>query len=226
MSFHYSFAKLKSSTRWYWNKLKSKLFSLKASGVYDNWHKVLETYFLGSSNVIILRDSYGNKAPLDVNKSNVNKAIMLARALTICKEFKIEGKRIELPHGRAFNVDRILHDDLIMNELYLQCLTMSVCAKLNVMGGNILIEIRDVKFITRPNNQWDLLEGALLPYYHEPYEYNKWFLKYVQKDSIFVDVGAYIGGYSVRAGRRGAFVIAIEPDVENFNLFKEKYGAE
>ena len=59
----------------------------------------------------------------------------------------------------------------------------------------------------------------MLPYLHEPLEYRTWFLKILrQGNPVFIDVGAYIGGYSVRACKLGAKVIAIEPDKENYSL--------
>ncbi|MCX8205269.1 MAG: FkbM family methyltransferase [Candidatus Nezhaarchaeota archaeon] len=80
-----------------------------------------------------------------------------------------------------------------------------------------MLEVEGIKFTIRTGNPYDIIEGALLPYYHEPREY-EWFSSIVKKGSFFVDIGAYIGGYSVRACKIGAKVVAVEPDKENFKL--------
>ncbi len=58
----------------------------------------------------------------------------------------------------------------------------------------------------------------LLPYTSEPYEYNSWFKRIIGKGSVFVDVGAFLGGYTLRAVAAGALVIALEPEQENFSI--------
>ena len=52
---------------------------------------------------------------------------------------------------------------------------------------------------------------------HEPREW-LWASSVLRLGSIFVDVGAYIGGYSVRACKLGARVIAIEPGLNSYNI--------
>jgi FkbM family methyltransferase len=62
--------------------------------------------------------------------------------------------------------------------------------------------------------------GPLLPYTQEPCEY-KWFLHSLQNGGIFIDVGANVGGYSIRACKRGSKVIAVEPDPDNYQILKQ-----
>ncbi len=52
----------------------------------------------------------------------------------------------------------------------------------------------------------------------ESYELNRWFVPNV--NGVVIDVGANIGGYTVRACRQADFVIAIEPQKEVFELLK------
>jgi len=44
--------------------------------------------------------------------------------------------------------------------------------------------------------------------------------QYKYLDPVFVDVGAYIGGYSVKLCSRGLKVIAIEPHSENYSILR------
>ena len=62
--------------------------------------------------------------------------------------------------------------------------------------------------------------GPLLPYLHEPYEYNKWFSKIMEMVRTFIDVGAYVGGYTIRACKAGVDVYAVEPSTDNYNVLR------
>jgi len=69
----------------------------------------------------------------------------------------------------------------------------------------------------------DILTGPLLGVAYEVEEYTymerlfKATLKYMNvNDVLFVDVGSYIGGYSVRACKHGIDVIALEPHPNNY----------
>ncbi len=64
----------------------------------------------------------------------------------------------------------------------------------------------------------DDIGAPLLPYTSEPYEYSNWFKRIIGKCSVFVDVGAFLGGYTLRAAAAGALVIALEPEEENFSI--------
>jgi len=80
------------------------------------------------------------------------------------------------------------------------------------------IELEDgTKWVVRKGVLSDLALGVILPE-HEWYEYNLWFSKFIKKVKTFIDVGAYIGGYSVRACKEEVYTISIEPDPDNFTL--------
>lgn len=49
---------------------------------------------------------------------------------------------------------------------------------------------------------------------HEPFLYD--FVEKNLKGGVFIDVGAHIGSYSIRAARLADYVIAIEPDPRNY----------
>uniref|UniRef100_A0A832FPD0 FkbM family methyltransferase n=1 Tax=Ignisphaera aggregans TaxID=334771 RepID=A0A832FPD0_9CREN len=71
-------------------------------------------------------------------------------------------------------------------------------------------------FIVRPKTT-DISLAIL--YTHEPYELKEWFLTYAK--GIVIDVGANIGGYTVRACRQADLVVAIEPQLQAFEILKE-----
>ncbi|ADN50925.1 FkbM family methyltransferase [Vulcanisaeta distributa] len=76
---------------------------------------------------------------------------------------------------------------------------------------SVLIRYRDeeydVKFIIRPRS------GDFYDILGEHYELNHWLALVLNttKHAVIVDVGAYIGGYTVRACKKAKRVIAIEP---------------
>jgi len=86
-----------------------------------------------------------------------------------------------------------------------------------------MTDINGVKWIVRGASPTslrdDVLFGPLLSYYQEPREY-EWFSNALHAGSTFVDVGANVGGYSVRACKIGARVIAVEPDPDNYRVLK------
>ncbi len=56
--------------------------------------------------------------------------------------------------------------------------------------------------------------------YRSLYEIRFWFLRAIKNVDTFIDVGANIGGYTIRACR-WANVVALEPAIENYNLLLE-----
>jgi FkbM family methyltransferase len=63
----------------------------------------------------------------------------------------------------------------------------------------------------------DVINGPLLYIVIEPIEWNL-ISQILKEGSTFIDVGAYIGGYTVRALLKGARVIALEPEPTNFKI--------
>lgn len=97
------------------------------------------------------------------------------------------------------------------------------CTKVRLLRtcGNSMLyceSIDKLKWLVRWLVFSDVCSGALLPYCLEPYEYHKWFLRHIDEIVTFIDVGAYVGGYSIRACKHGVKVISIEPDPDNFKL--------
>ncbi|MEM1646210.1 MAG: FkbM family methyltransferase [Ignisphaera sp.] len=72
----------------------------------------------------------------------------------------------------------------------------------------------DSRFVIRPGTT-DLGHATLVP---ELYELNNWFLPNAR--GVVIDVGANVGGYTVRACRSADLVIAIEPLPDLFELLR------
>jgi len=84
--------------------------------------------------------------------------------------------------------------------------------------GRSLLAVRtwdNCKFLVRPKTP-DL---TVATFSMEEYELKRWFLPYAR--GIVVDVGANIGGYTVRACRQAKLVVAIEPEEETFITLKK-----
>jgi FkbM family methyltransferase len=94
------------------------------------------------------------------------------------------------------------------------------------LGGHVLSETRDFFRLKVKGLIWNVRKiiytdfkfGVLLDLIGEPYQYWMWFDKYIDNAETFIDVGAYIGGYSVRALRKNVDVYAIEANPENYEL--------
>jgi len=67
----------------------------------------------------------------------------------------------------------------------------------------------------------DLYDGPLLGSLREKFEF-KFFMRVLRNlDRPFViDVGAYVGAYTIEACTIGASVVALEPDPDNFRVLK------
>ncbi len=218
-------------------RLASKLFSLKAiKTVFEEPWKVLRVYFFGGKQVVHLKDMYGNSIPIEINRNNVNKVVFLARILfsilPIFGDYRIEQQQHSILIPITKNYFETLSLDIIKQDLEWDTLWnihdwFYGLSLLRIFNYNIrsfdekyVLLNNDYTFIVRKRVGDDLNFSLLI---HEQYEYRRWFIPILfasEDDRIFVDVGAHIGGYSVRACKMNAKVIAIEPEEENFKLLK------
>lgn len=77
-------------------------------------------------------------------------------------------------------------------------------------------ECKDAKFITRPDsNDCAIIDDiyGLNCYLNHPR------LEISERD-VVIDIGAHIGGFSILAAKKGAFVHSYEPDPDNYELLK------
>jgi len=99
-----------------------------------------------------------------------------------------------------------------------------VCAKLK---DGFVCSYRGLKFFARKLVEADLplpddlYGGPLIGSLRERFEF-KFFTKVLRNSDrpLVVDVGAYVGAYTVEACTRGASVAALEPDPDNFKVLR------
>lgn len=158
-------------------------------------------------------------------KRTINNAIRLARRLNKHRgAWNLIGSQIIIRFRSS--TERFKLRDLLKNQS--SSLEKFLCfLQLKSYGfdvnhlGNLLVvtEPHGIKWVLRKNVIYDLLCGPLLGKAFEVYEYKEWFLKYIGQVDLFLDIGAYIGGYAIRACRAGVKSgIAVEPDPENYSL--------
>lgn len=204
------------------SKLGSRLLSLRALlRVCDNWPDVLKVYFLGGQAHVALRDYKSVELSLRFDENSVNKVIQLARALFRCwGKYELRGDTISIHfthHKESFRLPEVISNEIHFADLF----GFSQLSHFNADArpldeGHYIVFIDDLAWVVRKGVLTDIVEGPLLPYLHEPYEYRAWFLRALKAGGIFIDVGAYVGGYSIRACKLGAEVVALEPDGKNF----------
>ena len=214
-----------------YDKVFFSLYSLWK--VYDKWYNVLLTFTFKKDNLIALRDCNGRYVELKLTKKNVYGAIRLARILTrIGSKFWYLDKDLRLvlrlPENYldSFNIEGLLERTSILDTLSILSMLIKMNGKLSRKGSLILIDFDELKWYVRPYVAADIIGGPLLPYVPEPKEY-KWFTRALsmrsssRDEAIFVDVGAYVGGYSIRACKSNARVIAIEADPTNCEILRK-----
>ena len=153
-----------------------------------------------------------------VNKDNVHGFIRLVRNLSRCD---VNEEILSIFIKDKLSINEIINNEHVLQLLKALCIIKKLNAKVEDLGNKALIDLPDTKWLIRKNTaSWDLLQGPLLPYLHEPYEYSNWFYKKLSHVSCFVDIGANIGGYSVRACINNPYVdvYSFEPDPENYNI--------
>jgi len=208
--------------------LKSKLYRLRSMfKVYDNVLSILKVYFLGGETNALLHDLRGNRLFIKVSKANVERIINLG--ITLARfQVRYEVRDYEIICKPCPGIIRILSPDFTSEELdFLSSLFLlgKYVADVVRFDDNhyLVTDIDGVKWIVRRASpiflRYDALFGPLLSCHQEPREY-EWFSNALHEGGTFVDVGANVGGYSVRASKIGARVIAVEPDPDNYRVLK------
>ena len=205
--------------------LKIRLYSLSSIlQFYDNWLGILRVYFLGGKTNASLDNLHGGKMQVNVSKENIGKVILFSNVLLKFKDLGYEISKDVILR----KIIKTLTSNPNKEELSLLW-TLSLLNEY-VIGFrrfddnySLVTDIDGVKWIVRKTSTKsygsDLLFGPLLRYYQEHQEY-KWLSKALKEGGIFVDVGANVGGHSIRACKLGAKVIAVEPVKENCNVLR------
>jgi len=206
--------------------LKPKLVSLVSiSQVYDNWLGILRVHFFGGETSVSLHDLRGGKLPVKVSKDNVERVISLGNILAKFQDrYEVRNDEIICEPFRNITIspDFTAEELSLLRVLYSSSKYVTGIVRFND-NHSLVTDIDGGKWIVRSVSpvslKFDMLFGPLLSFYQEPREY-KWFLNALHGGGTFVDVGANVGGYSVRACRMGARVIALEPDPDNYRVLK------
>lgn len=200
-------------------QFKNKYLGLKSLGFYDRPLYILYSYmFKRNSRISICIKGLGlcfQASP----PSAIRRARLLGRYSTL---YELEGQSIVVRLGDysvSYNVDRFMVDDYVYYELAGLLTARRFGVKPVGIGRYFVVNYDGLRWHIR-NFGNDLTAGPLLPYVHEPYEYENWFRPLLSRVSTFIDVGAYVGGYSMRACRAGVNTIAVEPSPSNFEILR------
>jgi len=199
---------------------RSKLSSLRSIfHVYDNGFGILRVYFFGGETQASLHDSHGGKLALKVTKQNVERIIRIGNSLAKFQD-KYKVRNNEINFELWPNVYRNFKPPFTSRDLRALKI-LPLLSKYIAIGKRfdhdkyLVTDIDGLQWILREDSLGeDANSGLLLANCTEPEEH-KWFLNALREGGTFVDVGANVGGYSVRACKMGAKVIAIEPDPDN-----------
>jgi len=187
--------------------------------VYDNSFGILRVYFFGGETQASLHDSHGGKLALKISKQNVERIISLGNLLAKFQD-KYEVRNNEINFELWPNVFRNFRPPFTSRDLCVLKI-LPLLSKYVAIGKRfdhdkyLVTDIDGLQWILREDSLGeDARAGLLLANCTEPEEH-EWFLNALREGGTFVDVGANVGGYSVRACKLGAKVIAIEPDPDN-----------
>jgi len=193
-----------------------KLYSLRSiHQVYDNWLGVLRVYLFGGQTNTLLDNLQGGKLHVEVSKENIGRLISFSNVLVKLWDLGYE-IRTDVTLRKIIKTLTPNPNKEESNLLWALRVSTEYITGFGSFNDNysVVTDVNGVKWAIRKKSvvsyQSDLLFGPLLRYYQEPEE-NKWLSKALQEGSIFVDVGANVGGHSIRASKLGAKVIAVEP---------------
>jgi len=179
---------------------------------------------------------YVKISPIDLNIrfANCGTLVMLSRALyKFVKLGKNQyNKYMVIVHDKlcfrignnegleCFNVKSLGENLREVLSLYSTILLIIYTNVLSVDKETLLIKTGDGIYWHIRRRSLDDISAPLLPFISEPYEYHEWLEKIVKENAVFVDVGAFLGGYAIRAAKKGAKVLAFEPSKSNYQLLE------
>ena len=211
--------------------LGSKFLSVRAlANVFDDWPNLLKIYFLGGHACIKIHDHNRNELPLEINQLNAARAISLGKIFGNSKNYELTNDMVNIlfsGYRESFRLGEVLSGDSRNFDYFKEfCYLSSVNADLRPHDeAHYLVSLDGLTWFVRKAHEGDLHAGPSLSRTFEPYEYQSWFLPLLAHGGIFIDVGANVGGYTIRASKLGADVISLEPDKENFALLLRNVAA-
>jgi len=190
------------------------------------WHSLLRVYYLGGRARLWLSIG-GGRVALEVDSTGVRAAIGFAKAVAQCPPcFEVSGEEVVFRWG-SFKFSLSPEEVASLGSPRVNAVKMILALKglaesIEPAGGELLrIRLGGTVWLVRRSEGGDLV-APLTSYAHEIYEYREWFEKVARGRGLtFLDVGAHLGGYSVRACLMGLRVVAVEPDPDNYRLLTE-----
>ena len=187
----------------------------------------MKVHFFGGETSASLHDVHGAMLVFSLNKSNVESVILQVNILTKLHgkyEVRNNGIRCEPCRNISVTLNPIFAEEEVRLVATLLLLDNYVTDVVEFDDTRYLVtDVDGVKwFLRKASLAGDISFGPLLSYQQEPQEYT-WLMSVLHEGGTFVDVGANVGGYSLRASKMGARVIAVEPDPDNCRVLMSNF---
>jgi len=204
---------------------KARAFTT-VSRYLGSWHSLLRVYYLGGRARLWLSIG-GERVALEVDGTSVRAAVGFAKAVAKCPHcFEASGDEVVFrwgPFELSLSPGEIASLESPRAVAIKRIIALKDLAEgIEPAGGELLrVRLGGTVWLVRRSEVGDLV-APLTSYAHEVYEYREWFEKNARGRGLtFLDVGAHLGGYSVRACLMGLRVVAVEPDPDNYRLLTE-----
>lgn len=192
---------------------------------------ILPVYKINSRRFVKIRNS-NIILPIKSRKSLYN-IISLSYYLYLFRNaYEIHNSQIQIRLSdqlvQKINPYDAIEDDCLMLKIkVLLALKKSGAVTMEYDEKHYLINFENLQWFARKDVPSDIFLGPFLTVLHERYVAHQWFYKYIGKVRTFIDIGANVGGYSLRASKYDNVkeVIAFEPDIGNFSLLKRNIEA-
>ena len=204
--------------------LGSKFSSVRAlANVFDDWPELLKIYLLGGHACIKIHDHNRNQLSLEIDQRSAVRAVSLGRVLGKSNSYELSHGMVSIlfsDYRESFKLGEVLSGDSLHFDYFIElCYLSSVNADLRPHDeAHYLVSLDGLTWFVRKGHEGDLKSGPSLSRTFEPYEYRSWLVSILAHGGTFIDVGANVGGYTVRASKLGANVISLEPGKENFAI--------
>jgi FkbM family methyltransferase len=190
-----------------------------ATLVYDGWERLVFTKL--NSKIATLRIKKTN-LDIVVTKNDIKNVLLLSWCLRNLNYEECKGEiRVFVSQNftELVKPSELLKDKRALRWFEWLAYLRNHSTQVFKVGNVLLVKIDGLKWHVRPYSE-DIRLGPLLGHEFERYEYENWFKNILKKGSVFVDIGANVGGYSLRAAALGAQVYALEPNHETYKVLK------
>ncbi|MEM0272353.1 MAG: FkbM family methyltransferase [Thermoprotei archaeon] len=187
---------------------------------YNRWPHVLVVRFTGKTEYLKVRQT---KLIIKVARENLSSALWLAVYLNKLPHTQY-GNSIRFYASKQFHIDfsadKVLVDTSALRWLGWFAGVFDAGGEFSWFEDHLIVTVDGLKWVVRLGSE-DLRLGPLLGHGFEAYEYQKWFKRVIKPNSVFVDIGANVGGYAIRAAALGATVHAFEPSFATYRVLTQ-----